>query len=113
MLDNSSAVGPRHLQPTPFIDSDNPAVRAFASRAVDGARDDRERISRLFAAVRDAIRYDPYTATDDPGDYVAGNVIAHGSAYCIPKAVLLAAGARVTADRRPPGIRRRAQPSSV
>jgi transglutaminase-like putative cysteine protease len=94
MRDNSSVVGPQHLQPTPFIDSDNPAVRAFASRAVDGARDDRERISRLFAAVRDAIHYDPYTATDDPADYVAGNVIEHGAAYCIPKAVLLAAGAR-------------------
>jgi transglutaminase-like putative cysteine protease len=69
-------------------------VRAFASHAVEGASDDRERIGRLFAAVRDAIRYDPYTATDDPGDYVASNVIERGSAYCIPKAVLLAAGAR-------------------
>ncbi len=94
MLDQSSTVGPQHLAPTPFIDSDNPAVRAFASRAVDGAGDDRERIARLFAAVRDAIRYDPYTATDDRDDYVASNVLGHGAAYCIPKAVLLAAGAR-------------------
>jgi transglutaminase-like putative cysteine protease len=94
MLDPTAEVRSEHLQPTAFIDSDKAAVRAFASRAVDGARDDRERISRLFAAVRDAIRYDPYTATDDPDDYVASKVIERGSAYCIPKAVLLAAGAR-------------------
>jgi transglutaminase-like putative cysteine protease len=93
-LDQTSAVGPEHLEPTRFIDSDNPAVRGFAQRAVDGAGSGRERIRSLFAAVRDQIRYDPYTATDDRDDYVASNVIAHGSAYCIPKAVLLAAGAR-------------------
>ncbi len=87
-------MGPQHLEPTPFIDCDNPAVREFASRAVEGAGDERERIARLFAAVRDAIRYDPYTATDDRDDYVASNVLTHGAAYCIPKAVLLAAGAR-------------------
>jgi len=94
MLDSGAEVRSVHLEPTAFIDSDSPAVRAFASRAVEGAVDERERIARLFAAVRDAIRYDPYAASDDPDDYVASHVIERGSAYCIPKAVLLAAGAR-------------------
>jgi Transglutaminase-like superfamily len=83
--DSSVGVGPEHLGPTAFIDSDDPAVRAFARRAVDGATEDRERIRRLFAAVRDEIRYDPYSAINDPADYVASNVIERGSAYCIPR----------------------------
>jgi transglutaminase-like putative cysteine protease len=83
-----------HLEPTGFIDSEDPAVRAFARRAVDPAGDERERVRRLFAAVRDEIRYDPYSATDEPGDYVASAVIERAVAYCIPKAVVLTAAAR-------------------
>ena len=85
---------PEHLAATEFIDLDHPVVRAFADRAVEGATDERDRIRRLFAAVRDQIRYDPYTATAEPGDYVASTVIDREVAYCIPKAVVLAAGAR-------------------
>jgi transglutaminase-like putative cysteine protease len=87
-------VRPEHVEPSAFIDSDHPAVQTFARRAVGGAADDRERIRRLFVAVRDEIRYDPYTATDNPHDYLASHVAQRQCAYCIPKAVLLAAGAR-------------------
>ena len=46
-------------------------------------------------AVRDAIRYDPYTATaDDPQDYRASTVIVRRVGYCVPKAVVLTAAAR-------------------
>ena len=69
-------------------------VRGFAERAVAGAASDCERISRLFTAVRDEIRYDPYRLSYDPQDYVANNVISRGVAFCIPKAVLLTAAAR-------------------
>jgi transglutaminase-like putative cysteine protease len=92
--DVGDAVRPEHLEPTAYIDSAHPAVLEFASRAVGDADDPHERISRLFGAVRDGIRYDPYTATDDPGDYVASNVIGRTGAYCIPKSVVLVAGAR-------------------
>jgi transglutaminase-like putative cysteine protease len=85
---------PEHLSPTPFIDAEHPRVRAFAQRAVESASDDRDRVRRLFAAVRDEVRYDPYTATADPADYVASTVIERETAYCIPKAVLLTAAAR-------------------
>ena len=69
-------------------------MRAFAKRAVGDAATDRERISRLFIAVRDRIRYDPYQFSRVPRDYVASNVIGRGVAYCIPKAVALTASAR-------------------
>jgi transglutaminase-like putative cysteine protease len=85
---------PEHLAATEFIDLDHPVVRAFADRAVEGATDERDRIRRLFAAVRDQIRYDPYQLSHDPRDYVASNVIDRGAAFCIPKAVVLTAAAR-------------------
>jgi transglutaminase-like putative cysteine protease len=85
---------PEHLAATAFIDSEHPVVRAFAADAVRGASDEPERIRRLFAAVRDEIRYDPYSASGEPGEYVASNVINRREAYCVPKAVVLTATAR-------------------
>lgn len=86
--------GPEHLAATPFLDSGSAAVRDFAHTAVAGASEGRERVRRLFAAVRDEIRYDPYRISADPADYRAGAVIERGAAYCVPKAVVLAATAR-------------------
>jgi transglutaminase-like putative cysteine protease len=90
----AEAPGPEDLAATAFIDAEHPSIRAFAERAVAGATTERERISRLFTAVRDEIRYDPYRLSYDPQDYVASNVISRGAAFCIPKAVLLTATAR-------------------
>ncbi|MGN6872325.1 MAG: transglutaminase-like domain-containing protein [Solirubrobacteraceae bacterium] len=91
---SAAAPGPEYLAATAYIDVGHPSVRAFADRAVGVAETDRERISRLFTAVRDEIRYDPYQLSHDPRDYVASNVISRGVAYCIPKAVVLTAAAR-------------------
>jgi transglutaminase-like putative cysteine protease len=82
------------LAATGFIDAGHPSVRVFAKRAVAGAATDRERVSRLFTAVREEIRYDPYQFSREAGDYVASNVIGRGVAFCIPKSVLLTALAR-------------------
>ena len=86
--------GPEYLAATAFIDAGHPTVRAFAERAVADAVTGRERISRLFTAVRDEIRYDPYQLSHNPRDYIASNVISRGVAFCIPKAVVLTAAAR-------------------
>lgn len=58
------------------------------------AASERDVVSQLFAAVRDEVRYDPYSLPADPDDYCASAVLAAGSGYCVPKAVLLAAAAR-------------------
>ena len=94
--DLAASPGPEHLACTAFIDADHPVVQAFARRAVDAA-DGPERIRRLFASVRDEIRYDPYSVSRDPGEYVASAVIERGASYCVPKAVVLAATARALA----------------
>lgn len=85
---------PEDLQPTRFIESDHPAVRAFALAAADAAVDSKNRAVKLFYAVRDGIRYDAYALSADPDTYRASNLLAKGAGFCIPKAVLYAAGLR-------------------
>ncbi len=85
---------PEDLVPTQFLDSDSDTVRSFVERVVGDATDEREVARRLFAAVRDEIRYDPYRITGDPADYRASAVIEAGRGYCVPKAVVLTAAAR-------------------
>ena len=81
------------LAPTTLIDSDHPAVVAFARQHAVGA-DVRERAVALTLAVRDRFRYDPYRIDLSPQGMRASSVIAQGYGWCVPKAALLAAAAR-------------------
>lgn len=86
--------GAPYLAPTGFLDFEHPAVARFTDETTDGARTPVERAVRLFYAVRDGIRYDPYSIRLVPEGFRASTVLASGRAFCIPKAVLLAAAAR-------------------
>lgn len=81
------------LSPTTLIDSDHPAVAAFAARHGRGT-DDRERAIALYYAVRDGFRYDPYRIDLSPEGMRASTVLANGYGWCVPKAALLAAACR-------------------
>jgi len=81
------------LQPTALLDSDHPAVVAFAARHGGGA-DDRQRAVSLYYAVRDGFRYDPYRIDLSPAGMRASTVLANGFGWCVPKATLLAAACR-------------------
>jgi transglutaminase-like putative cysteine protease len=82
------------LLPTESFDHDSDAVREWAHGAVAGAEHDVERASRLFAAVRDQIRYDPYAIDLRPEAFSASATLAAERSWCVPKAILLVAGAR-------------------
>jgi transglutaminase-like putative cysteine protease len=84
----------QYLRPTPFLDYDKPNVSEFAKKAIYGATTDKEKAVQAFYAVRDTIRYDPYRITNKAAAYSASDVLEIGSAYCIPKASLLAAVTR-------------------
>ncbi len=88
--------GPAYLEPTRFLDSDSATIRDFAHDVTAGAADEIERAVQLFYAVRDGVRYDPFAVRLVPEDYVASRVLAAGNAYCLPKAILLAAVARAS-----------------
>jgi transglutaminase-like putative cysteine protease len=77
-----------------FVEADHPAVVAFAEEATAGAASERDKAVALYYAVRDGIRYDPYSMSEDPETYRSSAVLKSGSAYCIPKAVLLCGAAR-------------------
>jgi len=81
------------LRPTELIDSDHPAVQAFADRHGRGSGD-RERAVALYYAVRDGFRYDPYRIDLTPQGMKASAVLAVGYGWCVPKAALLAAACR-------------------
>lgn len=82
------------LDPSRFVDSNHPEVRDFTESVVRGVRDPRERIALLFAAVRDRLRYDPYSVTAEPLHYHASAILDGGPTWCVPKAVLLTASLR-------------------
>jgi transglutaminase-like putative cysteine protease len=87
-------IDPATLAPARFIQSDDPAIIAFAQKAAQGATDTRDKAVRLYYAVRDEVIYDPYVVFNRPESYSAKDVLAKGSGFCIPKAALLAACAR-------------------
>jgi transglutaminase-like putative cysteine protease len=89
-----SAPTTEDLEPTAFIDSESEVVRGFVDRVAGGARDEHEAVARLFAAVRDGIRYDPYNVSGDADDYRASNVLRSESGYCVQKSVALTAASR-------------------
>ena len=87
-------ISSEYLKPTKFFDFDKEEVRSFSSQAVESAQNTRERAIQLFYAVRDVIRYDPYSITLEKESYKASNVLAAKRGYCLPKANLLIACSR-------------------
>ncbi|HYF89090.1 transglutaminase family protein [Azospirillum sp.] len=83
-----------YLAPAEYVDSDDPAVQAFARDSAGDAATPVETARRLYTAVRDGIRYNPYVDYGDPATYRASAVLVAGDGYCVGKAALYAAAAR-------------------
>jgi len=83
-----------NLQATGFIDSDTDEVIRFAQQTIGQTTDQKEQAIKLYYAVRDEFRYDPYKIQFTPNGLKASAVIKQGYGYCVSKAVLLAAAGR-------------------
>tara|TARA_B110000008_G_scaffold116240_1_gene119019 strand:- start:15806 stop:16489 length:684 start_codon:yes stop_codon:yes gene_type:complete len=83
-----------NLKPTDFIDSDNDAIIHFTNRVIGTEQDPKQQAIKLYYAVRDDIRYDPYQIQFTPQGLKASTTLAQGYGYCVAKAVLLAAVGR-------------------
>jgi len=83
-----------YLAPTMYLDSDSAEVRNFATVVVGDESDPVRRAVKLFYAVRDGFRYDPFAIWLSPEAFTASSVLRKGYGFCITKAVLLAAVAR-------------------
>jgi len=87
-MDNSN------LTATATIESTHPAVARFTSGHVGRAADDVERAVRLFYAVRDGFRYDPYQIDLTVEGMKASTTLKIERGWCVSKAILLAACCR-------------------
>lgn len=83
-----------NLMPTDFIDSDNTAIINFAKGVVADEQNQKKQAIKLYYAVRDNIRYDPYRIEFTPHGLKASTTLTQGYGYCVAKAVLLAAAGR-------------------
>lgn len=83
-----------YLRATYFLDCDSGPVRDFAKAAAGGAGTDREKAVKLFYAVRDEIRYDPYDIDLTREGFRASTILTRKYGYCVAKAIVLCAAAR-------------------
>lgn len=83
-----------YLAPGRMVDSDHPAVQAFATAAVAGKTGDREKAVALYYAVRDGFRYDPYAFDLEDTGLTGSSVLSKGHGWCVTKAALLTAACR-------------------
>ena len=92
--DDLPAEAERYVMPSRFVESDSLEVQGFVTSALRdlpvGATN-RDKAIRLFEAVRDDIRYDPYCFALDEDSYRASRIAGAEAAFCVPKAILLAA----------------------
>jgi len=84
----------KFLQPTPFLDFDHPDVKAFVEKTIHGLSDPREKAVKLFYAVRNDIRYNPYYIDLSVKGLRASTTLEKGYSWCVGKAVLLSAVCR-------------------
>jgi transglutaminase-like putative cysteine protease len=82
------------LQPARFVDSDHPKVVEFARKHAVG-KAHLEKAVALYYAVRDSVRYNPFQNFTLDDAYRGSACLARNEGWCVPKAALLAACARV------------------
>ncbi len=82
-----------YRQPGALIDSDHPSIQAFAQAVTAGARSDRERAVKIYYAVRDGWRYNPYRISLQPGALRASAVFERvpREGHCLDKGILMIA----------------------
>jgi len=83
-----------YLRSTPTIDFDSEPVQNFVAENTGVDAGEVERAISLYYAVRDQIRYDPYTPSDDLSDFAASHTLELKRGWCVPKSILYAACCR-------------------
>jgi len=80
----------QYIQSSPTIDFDNMTVAKFARENSGNSTDPREQAISLYYAVRDSIRYDPYSMNLSVEGLRASATLSTGRGWCVAKAILLA-----------------------
>jgi transglutaminase-like putative cysteine protease len=88
-IENSS-----YIDATPVIDFNCPAVADFAQKNSAAESDPLKQAINLYYAVRDGIRYDPYSIDLSIEGLRASTTLEKARGWCVAKAILLAACCR-------------------
>lgn len=83
------------LQPTQFFDFEHEAVQDFSARWVTNDMTPKEKAVALYYGVRDGLKYNPYVFNTSPETLTASFCAQAQESYCVPKAILLGALARL------------------
>jgi transglutaminase-like putative cysteine protease len=78
-----------------FFDLDNPNLQRYAKETVKSATNDIDKAIALYNRIRDQFRYDAFHIRFTQEDMRASSVIQREHGFCIDKALLLAACARI------------------
>lgn len=84
----------QYLAASEIIDANHPEIRDFAADQCGRKTADIEKAVTLYYAVRDGLRYDPYSIDMTNHGLSASRTLASGRGWCVSKAVLLAAACR-------------------
>jgi len=84
-----------YLCPTEFIDSDSAEVIEFTHTTIGAATSPIDKSIKLYYKIRDHIHYSPYDIVFERKRLKASWALTTRVGFCIPKAILLAATARV------------------
>lgn len=84
----------KFLLSSPTINFHDPGVQEFITAHSGGTDDKVKQAVSLYYAVRDAIRYDPYSIDLTENGLCAGTTLKNGRGWCVAKAILLAACCR-------------------
>lgn len=88
------SVNEPYLRATQTIDHESATVRAFVDAHSNAEDPAEQRVIDLYYAVRDLIRYDPYTPSEAPADLAASRTLERMRGWCVPKSILYAACCR-------------------
>lgn len=82
------------LQPTSTINFKHPIIKKFIEENTKAKASLLDNAIQLYYAVRDDIRYDPYTFSLKEEDFQASKVIEDKRGWCVTKSILYAACCR-------------------
>jgi len=85
----------QYCEASAIVDSDNLTVIEFARRNIGSSLDPKGQAISLYYAVRDGIRYDPYTLDLSINGLKASTTLSVLRGWCVSKAIVLAACCRV------------------
>lgn len=84
----------KYTRLSPTFDFNHPAVQEFVKKHAEDSENQRKQAVSLYYAVRDKIRYDPYSLDLTVKGLRASTTLSNGFGWCVAKAILLAACCR-------------------